>query len=282
MGKSDQVFTSLLQTSQFSLQAASLFGPPQVTDPAADRPRITQSAVDYFARVGNFRSTIPRRQPRHTAVSSRRSEVDMKRRFTTAVLAAIIAAITPSLVGAVAFVSSGSEFRKGLMASRISVRPHRERPMASRISQGSGFSIRSRAALRPDRAPQVTFGNAGAGFKDGLPFQPWAAELQKKRAAEIGLNDPDGLCLPQGPLQYHIDPQPLKIAQMPRQILIIYESNYGLRTICMDGRSLPHSGTVQPYWHGYSVGRWEGDTLVVESNNFHGVDPNNPERRRVA
>lgn len=124
------------------------------------------------------------------------------------------------------------------------------------------------------RPPRVSGGNAGAGFKEGLPFQPWAAALQKKRAAEIGLNDPDGLCLPQGPLQYHIDPQPLKIAQMPQQILIIYESNYGFRTIYMDGRSLPPQGTVQPFWHGYSIGRWEGDTLVVESNNFHGVDPN--------
>jgi hypothetical protein len=125
------------------------------------------------------------------------------------------------------------------------------------------------------RPPLVRGGNAGAGFKDGLPFQPWAAALQKKRAAEIGLNDPDGLCLPQGPLQYHVDPQPLKIFQTPRQILIIYESNYGLRTIYMDGRSLPPQGAVQPFWHGYSVGRWEGDTLVVESNNFHGVDPDN-------
>ena len=128
-------------------------------------------------------------------------------------------------------------------------------------------------ALTPGRPPLVSGGNAGAGFKDGLPFQPWAAELQKKRAAENGLNDPDGLCLPQGLLQYHIDPQPLKIVQTPKQILIIYESNYGLRTIYMDGRPLPPQGEPQPYWHGYSVGRWEGDTLVVESNNFRGVDP---------
>jgi hypothetical protein len=125
------------------------------------------------------------------------------------------------------------------------------------------------------RPPLVKGGNAGAGFKDGLPFQPWAADLQKKRTAEGGLNDPDGLCLPQGPLQYHIDPQPLKIVQTPRQIFIIYESNYGFRTIYMDGRPLPPLGEPQPFWHGYSVGRWEGDTLVVESNNFHGVDPNN-------
>jgi len=123
------------------------------------------------------------------------------------------------------------------------------------------------------RPPRVAGGNAGAGFREGLPFQPWAAELQKKRAAEGGLNDPDGLCLPQGLLQYHVDPQPLKIVQTPTQILIIYESNYGLRTIYMDGRALPPLGQPQPFWHGYSVGRWEGDTLVVESNNFRGVDP---------
>jgi hypothetical protein len=123
------------------------------------------------------------------------------------------------------------------------------------------------------RAPRVAGGNAGAGIPGGLPFQPWAADLQKKRAAEGGLNDPDGLCLPQGLLQYHVDPQPLKIVQTPSQILIIYESNYGLRTIYMDGRALPPTGAVHPFWHGYSVGRWDGDTLVVESTNFRGVDP---------
>ena len=127
--------------------------------------------------------------------------------------------------------------------------------------------------LPPGRPPQIRGGYAGAGFKGGLPFQPWAAELQKKRAAEGGLNDPDGLCMPQGPLQYHVDPQPLKVVQTPTQILIIYESNYGFRTIYLDGRKLPAVGEPQPFWHGYSVGRWEGDTLVVESNNFKGVDP---------
>jgi hypothetical protein len=106
-----------------------------------------------------------------------------------------------------------------------------------------------------------------------LPFQPWAADLQAKRAAQNGLNDPDGLCMPQGPLQYHVDPQPFKIVQTQKQVLIVYESNYGLRTIYMDGRVLPPVGGPQPFWHGYSVGRWDGDTLVVDSNNFHGVDP---------
>jgi hypothetical protein len=120
------------------------------------------------------------------------------------------------------------------------------------------------------RPPLATFGNAGVGFTGDLPFQPWAADLQRQRAAEHSLDNPDALCLPQGPLQYHLDPQPRKVVQTPRQIFLIYESNYGLRTIYLDGRTLPPQGEPQPYWHGYSVGRWDGDTLVVESNNFRG------------
>jgi hypothetical protein len=201
----------------------------------------------------------------------------MKRWLSAVVSAALIAALAPTLSAQwplypQAEVPKGPDGKPNLSAP-----PPRT---ADGKPDFSGIWIRSDDpepnSPVADVAPLVRGGNAGAGFKDGLPFQPWAAELQKKRAAEIGLNDPDGLCLPQGPLQYHIDPQPLKIAQMPRQMFIIYESNYGFRTIYMDGRSLPPQGAVQPYWHGYSVGRWEDDRLVVESNNFHGVDPNNP------
>ena len=201
----------------------------------------------------------------------------MKRWFTAAVLAAIIAAPSPSLSAQWPLypppgVPRGPDGKPDLTAP--APRTVDGRPDLSGV--WIRFDDPEPNGLPPGRAPLVKGGNAGVGFKDGLPFQPWAAELQKKRAAEQGLNDPDGLCLPQGPLQYHIDPQPFKIFQMPRQILYVSESNYGLRTIYMDGRALPPQGTVQPYWNGYSIGRWEGDTLVVESNNFHGVDPNNP------
>ena len=40
----------------------------------------------------------------------------------------------------------------------------------------------------------------------------------------------------------------------------------------MDGRPLPKQGEPQPFWYGYSVGRWEGDTLVVETNNLRGAE----------
>jgi hypothetical protein len=199
----------------------------------------------------------------------------MKRWFSVAVLASIIAALSPSVSAQWPLhpqpgVPKGPDGKPNLNAP------------TPRAADGkpdlSGIWIRfdgPEPNAAPGRPPLVTGGNAGAGFKDGLPFQPWASALQKERAASEGLNDPDGLCLPQGPLQYHIDPQPIKITQTPRQIFYISESNYGFRTIYMDGRSLPSQGEVQPFWHGYSIGRWEGDTLVVESNNFNGVDPNN-------
>jgi hypothetical protein len=199
----------------------------------------------------------------------------MKRLFIVTALAAIVAALSPMLsaqwpLHPVPGVPKGPDGKPNLTAP------------APRTPEGkpdfSGIWLRyddPEPNAQPNRPPLVKGGDAGAGFKEGLPFQPWAAELQKKRASEIGLNDPDGLCLPQGVLQYHIDPQPFKIIQTPREILYISESNYGFRTIYTDGRSLPPLGEVTPYWHGYSIGRWEGDTLVVESNNFHGVDPNN-------
>ena len=55
-------------------------------------------------------------------------------------------------------------------------------------------------------------------------------------------------------------------------ILIEYEANYGLRHIYLDGRKLPPQGDPQPWWYGYSVGHWEGDTLVVETNNLRGAE----------
>ncbi|MBI4885499.1 MAG: hypothetical protein HY824_00230 [Acidobacteria bacterium] len=128
----------------------------------------------------------------------------------------------------------------------------------------------------PGRPPLAVFADIGVNMIGGLPFQPWAADLSKKRVANQRYDNPDALCLPQGPLQYHLDPQPRQIFQLPGRTLIVYESNYGLRTIHTDGRPLPPLGEPQPYWHGYSIGRWEGDTFVVESNNFRGVQGGNP------
>jgi len=131
-----------------------------------------------------------------------------------------------------------------------------------------GFGREERPPDVPPGTPPVAmFWNLGAGFKEGLPFQPWAAELLKKRMAEDSKDNPDAHCLPMGLMQFHSHPQPRQMIQTPGLIVIIYEANYGLRYIFTDGRPLPDNDP-QPWWYGYSVGRWEGDTLVVETSHF--------------
>src|SRR5687768_14855456 len=124
----------------------------------------------------------------------------------------------------------------------------------------------------PSGPPVATFFEAGANMEGGLPYTPWAAELRKARLALQARDNPDAMCLPMGFLQFHQQPQPRKIIQTPKMILIEYEANYGLRHIYLDGRPLPKQGDPQPWWYGYSVGRWEGDTLVVETNNLRGAE----------
>src|SRR5579862_1007755 len=73
------------------------------------------------------------------------------------------------------------------------------------------------------------FWNLGASFKDGLPFQPWAAELHRQRVAENSKDNPDAHCLPLGVMQLHTHGQPRKMVQTPGLIVIMYEANSGLR-----------------------------------------------------
>ena len=124
----------------------------------------------------------------------------------------------------------------------------------------------------PSGPPVATFFEAGANMPGGLPYTPWAAELRKERMALNARDNPDAMCMPMGFLQFHQQPQPRMIIQTPKMILIEYEANYGIRHIYLDGRTLPPQGEPQPWWYGYSVGRWEGDTLVVETNNLRGAE----------
>jgi len=110
------------------------------------------------------------------------------------------------------------------------------------------------------------FWNIGAGLQGGLPYQPWAADLRKAREAEQSKDNPDVRCLPLGILQMHAHPFPRRIVQVPGYIAILHERDMEYRQIFTDGRALPND--PQPSWNGYSSGKWEGDTLVVETNGF--------------
>jgi hypothetical protein len=121
--------------------------------------------------------------------------------------------------------------------------------------------------LPPDGIPNASFQNIGQGFPDGLPLLPWAAELLTKRKGDNSKDNPDAHCLPLGLTQLHLHPQPRKIIQTPGNIVILYEAQGGVRQIFTDGRKLP-TGDPQPWWYGYSIGHWDGDTMVVETTGF--------------
>lgn len=133
------------------------------------------------------------------------------------------------------------------------------------IRTGAGQVITGKDVPPLQRTSQ--FWNIGAGLDGDLPLRPWARELRDQRVARNSADNPDAHCLPIGITQLHNHPQPRKIIHTPELIVILYEANGGIRQIFLDGRKLPDNDP-QPWWYGYSVGRWEGDTLVVETSGF--------------
>jgi hypothetical protein len=115
--------------------------------------------------------------------------------------------------------------------------------------------------------PLATCFDVGAAISGGAPLQPWATELKRQRMRDNLIDSPQAHCLPMGPLQLWLNNQPREIVQTPRQLVVMAETNEGLRRIFTDGRSSPDNDP-QPWWYGYSVGRWDGDTLVVTTTNL--------------
>jgi hypothetical protein len=118
----------------------------------------------------------------------------------------------------------------------------------------------------PDQEVSQEFVNFGWSLPGGLPYQPWAAALVKERSEQNGKDDPGTHCLPVGFLRVHTDGLYRKIVQIPGLLLILTERNASYRQIFLDGRPLPTD--PNPSFNGYSVGKWDGDTLVVETNGF--------------
>lgn len=84
-------------------------------------------------------------------------------------------------------------------------------------------------------------------------------------------NDPAWSCNPQGLVRNILyQPAPFEIVQTPDRILQIFEWHWDLREVWMDGRKVPAPGAYIPRWNGYSVGRWDGDTFIVDTTGFDG------------
>ena len=106
----------------------------------------------------------------------------------------------------------------------------------------------------------------GARIAGGLPYQPWAADLVKERSALSGRDDPVAFCRPPGALRILTFPPPRKFIQLPGLVVILSERDVTYRQLFADGRPLPKD--PEPSFNGYSTGKWQGDTFVVETHGF--------------
>jgi hypothetical protein len=107
--------------------------------------------------------------------------------------------------------------------------------------------------------------NVAADLKPA-DVQPWAAAVSKRSLQNFNKDAPNARCLPPGP--NIIFRTLFKIVQSPSVIVFLHEeANSMFRQILLDGRQLPKD--PNPNWMGYSIGRWDGDTLVVETIGFN-------------
>ena len=108
----------------------------------------------------------------------------------------------------------------------------------------------------------------GLGIVEGneLPYQAWAAEKQKENFANRLELDPEGKCFLPGVPRATYLAYPFQILQTPQFVMMAYQFANAVRTVHMEDPG-PSPGDT---WMGWSVGRWEGDTLVVDVSGFNG------------
>jgi hypothetical protein len=116
---------------------------------------------------------------------------------------------------------------------------------------------------------QSLFFDLAKDLKPGeVEMTPWAAAIQAQREQRDHVDDPYGYCLPPGVPRIDYAGGPFKIIRTPEVTALLYETLVGMifRQVFTDGRPLPT--VAEPSWLGYSIGRWDGDTLVVETTGL--------------
>lgn len=154
--------------------------------------------------------------------------------------------------------------------------PNRPTPGLPRTAQGK-VDLTAAAPRTADGKPDlsgvwaVKNGNSffhTTGDLKPEEIQPWAAAIYQRREDDFR-RDTDGIaCMPPGPKAgFAVGGAPMKILQLPNLVAVLYEYHTIFRQIFTDGRGLPED--PNPTWMGYSIGRWEGDTLVVTTAGYN-------------
>jgi hypothetical protein len=120
---------------------------------------------------------------------------------------------------------------------------------------------------RDPAAPVVLSSNDRPAGREGAPYQPWAAQKVLEAFNRRGIDDPTSRCMPAGvPRTVMLGLFPQQIIQTPTQIVMLYEYMSAYRVIPLNTK---HADDYIPSYMGHSIGRWEGDTLVVDSIGYN-------------
>ena len=127
----------------------------------------------------------------------------------------------------------------------------------------------------PATRQPLTFARQGEALKDAvdpkrtfdLPYTDWGLKKWKEYDP-VGKGDYTGNCLPFGMSRNINSPHGTQILQSPDAVAFLFEQNTWFNVVYMDGR--PHPKDLEPTWFGHSIGKWDGDTLVVDTVGFNG------------
>ncbi len=135
---------------------------------------------------------------------------------------------------------------------------------------GGAFPAVQGSALPVRQDPSHPFVNPVVSFRFGDLSNPnlkqWAKDVMKKDNDEIGAGKiqftANSSCLPSGVPVFMLLPGPFYLLQAPTKVVILEEQGHQVRHVYLN---VPHSADVKPSWYGESVGRYEGDTLVIDT-----------------
>ena len=144
-------------------------------------------------------------------------------------------------------------------------------PPAPRLPDGHPDLGNARGSWEPPGVGDMA--GSGGGFagtaqpekKIDVPFLPWAKAAYDQRNASVTKDDPEGFCLPPGIPRMYATSFPFQIYQLPNRVLFVFEGGAHMwRVVYMDGRKHTPPDKLNPTYLGEGIGRWEGDTLVVD------------------
>jgi hypothetical protein len=166
----------------------------------------------------------------------------------------------------------------GLLAAPLSAQPAAERAVPRTadgkpdlsgiwIATGALLLMEGEEAFAAARAADAAAGRPPGNSGQTPPYKPEAEAQRQYYLSRRGIDDPMAQCLLTGVPRINFRPLPFEIVQLPDRVIMLYEIHHAFRIIPTDGRGPPED--AEPSYLGESVGRWEGDTLVVDVTSFN-------------